>query len=173
MCINKIGTTLNKHDNFKEVNNNEMIFRINPFTSPEDIRLMYVPVLEKICKIIGYKAKVIIVKDYEDLGNRIKQKVIDIGWFSPLAYVKAHTNIGVVLLATPKVNGKVTYKGYIIAKKSSGINKIEDLRGKKFSYVDKGSASGYLYARHLIKEERLNLDNLFKEVQLRVAIIML
>lgn len=146
---------------------NEIIFGINPFTSPQNIKEIYVPILERVCKNIGYKAKIIIVKNYEDLRDRIKEKVIDIGWFSPFAYVKAHANIGVVPLVTPKVNGKVTYKGYIIAKKNSGINKIEDLRGRNFSYVDKESASGYLYARYLIKKEKLDPDNLFKEVQFK------
>ncbi len=37
----------------------------------------------------------------------------------------------------------------------SGIDDISDLRGKSFGYVDKASASGYLYADYSIKQAGL------------------
>ena len=43
----------------------EITIGINPFTSPEDIKQMYAPILERIFKSIGKKAKVMIVKDYD------------------------------------------------------------------------------------------------------------
>lgn len=143
---------------------NEIIFGINPFTTPENIKNMYVPILEKICDSIGYKAKAIIVKDYDALSKGIENDTIDIGWFSPFAYVNAHDRDKVIPLITPKINNKTSYKGYIITKKDSGIKSVEDLKNKTFGYVDVESASGYLYARHILKTKGLNPDKLFKEV---------
>lgn len=143
---------------------NEIIFGINPFTTPENIKNMYVPILERICDSIGYKAKAIIVKDYDALSRGIENDTIDIGWFSPFAYVNAHDRDKVVPLITPKINNKTSYKGYIITRKDSGIKSVEDLKNKIFGYVDVESASGYLYARHIIKTKGLNPDKLFKEV---------
>ncbi len=143
---------------------NEIIFGINPFTTPENIKNMYVPILEKICDSIGYKAKAVIVKDYDALSRGIENDTIDIGWFSPFAYVNAHDRENVIPLVTPKINNKISYKGYIITKKDSGIKSVEDLKNKTFGYVDVESASGYLYARHILKTKGLNPDKLFKEV---------
>ncbi|WP_164917256.1 phosphate/phosphite/phosphonate ABC transporter substrate-binding protein [Clostridium sp. JN-9] len=143
---------------------NEIIFGINPFTTPENIKNMYVPILEKICDSIGYKAKAVIVKDYDALSRGIENDTIDIGWFSPFAYVNAHDRDKVIPLVTPKINNKISYKGYIITKKDSGIKSVEDLKNKTFGYVDVESASGYLYARHILKTKGLNPDKLFKEV---------
>ena len=143
---------------------NEIIFGINPFTTPENIKNMYVPILEKICDSIGYKAKAVIVKDYDALSRGIENDTIDIGWFSPFAYVNAHDRDRVIPLVTPKINNKISYKGYIITKKDSGIKSVEDLKNKTFGYVDVESASGYLYARHILKTKGLNPDKLFKEV---------
>lgn len=50
----------------------EITIGINPFTSPEDIKQMYAPILERIFKSIGKKAKVMIVKDYDSLGVHTK-----------------------------------------------------------------------------------------------------
>ncbi len=64
-------------------------------------------------------------------------------------------------IATPKVNGKTTYSGYIIVRKDSGIETLPDLKNKHFGYVDVNSASGYLYARHLMKLNQIDPDKIF------------
>jgi|LGOV01.1.fsa_nt_gb phosphate/phosphite/phosphonate ABC transporter binding protein len=144
-------------------NNDEIIFGINPFTSPENIKNMYLPILNNVFNKIGYKVRTMIVKDYEALSNGMKDGVIDVAWFSPFAYVNAHDKIGIEPLVSPKVNGKVSYNGYIITRKDTYIKELNDLKGKKFAYVDEGSASGYLYARHIIKSKGMNPDKIFSK----------
>ncbi|AOR24638.1 phosphate/phosphite/phosphonate ABC transporter substrate-binding protein [Clostridium taeniosporum] len=143
---------------------NEVIIGINPFTSPADIKKMYVPILERLFKKLNLTPRIIIVKDYDALSDQIKKGIIDIGWFSPFAYVIARNKANVIPLVTPRVHGKTYYNGYIIANKNSGIKTLEDLKNKRFAYVDKNSASGYLYARHILKDNKINPDNLFSNV---------
>ncbi len=143
---------------------NEVVIGINPFTSPADIKEMYAPVLERIFKSIGMKVKVMIVKDYDSLGRHIKDGILDGGWFSPMAYTTACEIADISPVATPKVNGKDYYNGYIITRADSGINSIEDLKGKHFGYVDKGSASGYLYARYSIQQAGFDPENFLGEI---------
>ncbi|WP_243108674.1 phosphate/phosphite/phosphonate ABC transporter substrate-binding protein [Clostridium rectalis] len=143
---------------------NEVIFGINPFTSPQNIKNSYVPILERVCEKVKYKAKVIIVKDYDSLGKGIENNSIDIGWFSPFAYVESHKKYGVIPMVTPKVNGKTFYNGYIICRRNNGISTIEDLKNRHFGYVDVESASGYLYARNLLKSNGINPDKDFGKV---------
>ncbi len=142
----------------------EIIFGINPFTSPENIKKMYVPILDWVCRRAGRKARMIIVKDYDALTEGIKNNIIDVGWFSPFAYVNAHKESGAIPIATPKVNGRFSYNGYIITKRKSGISKLSDLQNKHFGYVDTKSASGYIYARHMFKTGGLDPDKLFERV---------
>ena len=59
--------------------------------------------------------------------------------------------------------GKVSYNGYIITRKDSGISSLSGLRGHSFAYVDEGSASGYLYAQHIIKSEGMNPKTVFSK----------
>lgn len=154
--LQKISVKLKRSD--------EIIIGINPFTSPENIKNMYVPILEHIFKCIGYKPRIIIVKDYDALSSSIKEDIIDLGWFSPFAYVNAHEKAGVLPIATPKVNGKAYYRGYIITRKDSNIKNLKDLKGKNFGYVDQNSASGYLYAKHMLKSNNLNPEKIFNKV---------
>jgi len=140
---------------------NEIIFGINPFTSPDNIRNMYLPILNSVCNTIGYKSRTVIVEDYDALNKGIDDGIIDVGWFSPFAYVNARKKSKVTPIATPKVNGKTTYSGYIIVRKNSGIETLSDLKNKHFGYVDVNSASGYLYARHLMKLNQIDPDKIF------------
>jgi phosphate/phosphite/phosphonate ABC transporter binding protein len=147
----------------KNKNKNEIIFGVNPFTSPENIKTMYVPILNGVFKKIGYKVRTMIVKDYDALSEGMKEGIIDVAWFSPFAYVNAHEKIGIEPLVSPRVNGKVSYNGYIITRKDSGISSLSGLRGRSFAYVDEGSASGYLYAQHIIKAEGMNPKTVFSK----------
>jgi len=134
----------------------EVVIGINPFTAPKDIKEMYAPILERIFASLGMKTRIIISKDYNSLGENIRDGVLDGAWFSPMAYTLACKVADITPVATPKVNGKDYYNGYIITRKDSGIDSIKDLRNKSFGYVDKGSASGYLNAQYSIKQEGLN-----------------
>ena len=145
-------------------NEKELIFGVNPFTSPEKIKNIYIPIINEVCKKIGYKARSIIVKDYDALSRAIKDKIIDIGWFSPFAYVNAKSQSNIKPIVTPIVNGRDFYNGYIITRKNSGIQSIKDLRFKHFGYVDINSASGYLYANHILKSKGINPDNYFEKI---------
>ena len=143
---------------------NEIAIGINPFTSPSDIKNMYQPVLARIFDSLGWKVKIIIVKDYLSLGEQIQKGTIDGGWFSPLSYITAAQMTPLVPIATPLINGKDYYNGYIITRNNSGIQTLQDLSGRTFAYVDKNSASGYLYAKHSIKEAGLNPETIFSSV---------
>lgn len=143
---------------------NEVAIGINPFTSPSDIKNMYQPVLARIFESVGLKVKIIIVKDYLALGDQIQKGTIDGGWFSPFAYITAAEMTPLIPVATPLINGKDYYNGYIITRRDSGILTLNDLPGRHFAYVDKNSASGYLYARHSIKEAGLDPESIFSQV---------
>ncbi len=142
----------------------EIIFGVNPFISPLEIRKMYVPILERVALSMNMKARTIIVKNYDALSEGVGEGAIDVGWFSPFAYVNAKNRFNVVPVVTPKVSGKASYNGYIIARKGSGIKTVKDLKGKSFGYVDENSASGYLYARDSIKQQHMDPDKIFSSV---------
>jgi phosphonate transport system substrate-binding protein len=52
---------------------------------------------------------------------------------------------------------ELTYKSAIIAHVDSKINTLEDLKGKKFAYVDASSASGYILPNLLFKDKKIDL----------------
>lgn len=82
-------------------------------------------------------------------------------------------DLGAVPVARPEKGGISGYRGCIIVRKDSGYRKIEDLKGKRFDYVEKGTMAGYIYPRSLLvypdgflagKKIRMDLDTFFGRV---------
>jgi phosphate/phosphite/phosphonate ABC transporter binding protein len=141
----------------------EIVFGFNPFTAPQVIKENYTPILEEVARKIGCVARVIIVSDYDSLGRSLLNGTIDVGWFSPFAYVSAKSKGAITALVTTVVNKNASYTGYIIARKDQGITSLEDLRNKRFAFVDQQSASGYVYPRYMLIKQGKDPDRYFSE----------
>lgn len=141
----------------------EIVFGVNPFTAPQIIREAYVPILEAAAKRIGLCARVIIVSDYDALGRAMLNGTVDVGWFSPFAYVSAKRTGAINPLVTPVVNNSASYTGLIISSKDKGLSTLDVLKGKKFAFVDKQSASGYIYPRALLLQRGKKPERFFGE----------
>lgn len=137
----------------------ELVFGINPALSPREMRRLYLPVINWLGEQMGRPVRVLIAADYGALADCLKDGVVDVGWFSPLAYVHAAEKTRLVPLVTPVVNGAADYKGYIIARRDRGIKEIVQLKGRRLGFVDPKSASGYIYPRLLMCRAGLDPDH--------------
>jgi phosphonate transport system substrate-binding protein len=78
----------------------------------------------------------------------------DIAAMNTFSYILAHQKYGVkAALKVIRRDGETTYRGQFIAKANSGINSIDDLRGKKVAFVDAASTSGYILPKALLDKK--------------------
>ncbi|MFW5961525.1 MAG: phosphate/phosphite/phosphonate ABC transporter substrate-binding protein [bacterium] len=162
--LNKIAYDLHKIS-VKNKADDMLIFGVNPFTKPEKIEELYVPIINRLCSKIGKTAKTIIVSDYEELTNYIQNDLIDIGWFSPMAYVTAKEKTNVIPMITPLIEGKASYRGYIFAREDSRYKSLRHLKDSVFAFVDPLSTSGYVYPKQMLKEVGIDVDRDLKEAR--------
>ncbi|MGQ9580704.1 MAG: phosphate/phosphite/phosphonate ABC transporter substrate-binding protein [Armatimonadota bacterium] len=119
---------------------------------------------ELLKKYTGLTFEVSVPTSYAAVVSAMGAGKVDVGWLSPLPYVIAHDKYGVkVVLRTIRDNSD-KYWSFIIARTDTGINKLEDLKGKKFAYGDPVSTSGCLYARELIRSKGYDPDKFFSHV---------
>lgn len=143
----------------------DLIFGINPALAPNTIKAMYLPVIKFVCNKTGYKPRVLIAMDYATLADCLIDGIVDIGWFSPLAYVNAREKANIIPLVTPIVNNTASYRGYIVSTKEKGIKTIQDLKGKSLAFVDPKSASGYAYPMMILRNEGIEPQKDLKELK--------
>ncbi len=84
----------------------------------------------------------------------------DIAWLAPLSYVLAHDKCDAKVVFNAIRFGKATYNGQMIVNVNSGIEKIEDVKGKKVAFTDPASTSGYLYPVALLLQHGITLDDI-------------
>ncbi len=83
---------------------------------------------------------------------------VDVGFFAPLQMtLLLNKQCGSPILGALRKDDtgqlSTTYKSQILVRTDSGINSLNDLKGKKFAFVDTLSASGYVYPTLTIKNK--------------------
>ena len=105
----------------------------------------YEPLASYVSKKIGVKIKLKVLPRYGNIINNFISGEMDGAFFGSFTYTMAHAKLGVEVLARPE-NGEgiSSYHGLIIVRKDSLIRTAEDMRGKRFAFVDKATTAGYL-----------------------------
>ncbi|MEE9171245.1 MAG: phosphate/phosphite/phosphonate ABC transporter substrate-binding protein, partial [bacterium] len=125
----------------------------------------YAPLFKVLGSELGVDFEWIGSKTYDDVIRHITTGRADIGYVGPFAYVDAQDNFGVRLICRTLSKKKVEfYHSMIITRHDSGINSLQELRGKSFSFTDPKSTSGFLFPMAKLKETGLQLKD-FSEVR--------
>ncbi|MBI5186530.1 MAG: phosphate/phosphite/phosphonate ABC transporter substrate-binding protein [Nitrospinae bacterium] len=100
-----------------------------------------------------------IPSSYITVVEALGSKRADVAVMNSFGYLLAHQKYGAEARITVIRNGHKFYKGQIIAHIDSGINKIEDIQGKRFAFTDSSSTSGYLFPMKILKEHGVEPGN--------------
>jgi phosphate/phosphite/phosphonate ABC transporter binding protein len=141
----------------------ELKFGFTPFLNEADMRAEYQPLMAYLSDAIGQKVSLYVARDYGDLRTQMENGAVDVGSFSPFAYVDAARGGKIRIIAQSIIDGSGTYRGVIVARKDSGLKTLADLKGKRFAFVDPKSASGYVYPRAMLIEKGMLPESYFKE----------
>jgi phosphate/phosphite/phosphonate ABC transporter binding protein len=141
----------------------ELRFGFTPVLSEAEMREEFEPLMVYLSDSLGRRVVLYIAKDYGDLRTKMEAGAVDIGSFSPFAYVDAERGGKIRIIAQSILDGSATYRGLIVVRKDSGLKTLADLRGKRIAFVDPKSASGYVYPRALLIEKDITPENYFKE----------
>lgn len=121
--------------------------------SDDDIRALYKPMMDWMGRRLDCKFLIIEARNYEQAIKFLADGTVDLAHVSPVPYVLAKkSNPQLELLATAlqwnreMTKKKDSYLGYILTLKiRDDINNVDDLKGRRFGFVDESSSSGYNY----------------------------
>lgn len=137
-----------------------------PFTNPTGMVQKHNKLLEYLTNKLGVKqVRLQTASDYNGILKLLVRGDIDIAWLASNISVEARNNPEVQLLVKPIRFGTDYYRGIIIARQDSGIRGLKDLKGKKFAWVEKESASGYIFPKALLLEAGTDPEKDFAEAQ--------
>lgn len=147
---------------FAESNPQKITFGFTPGGKPENLKKQALQLAKEVQKQFNIPVEIYISKDYAGLVEAMRLKKVDFAFFSSMTFVFAEKTAGAKVLLK-KVWTDPFYFSSIVTLEDSNIKKIEDLKGKRIAFVDKNSASGFLYPQVMLKKMKIK-DSDFKEV---------
>jgi phosphonate transport system substrate-binding protein len=112
---------------------------------------------------LGVPVETVVATSYTAAVEAMCAGRADIGALNPFSYVLAHEKCGVQVAAISVRFGLPYYRAQISVAADSGITRIEQLRGKRFAFVDPASTSGYLFPAAMLKKAGFDPDRFFAQ----------
>lgn len=116
------------------------------------------PFADYLSKKLDREVEVTLATDYSTIVEAMASGQVDIGIMPPAAYIQAKDMDAAEAILTSQLGeydqetglpmkGELTntFKGEILVKADSSMNKLTDLKGKKIAALSPNSASGYIY----------------------------
>jgi len=98
-----------------------------------------------LSEVTGIDVETKMLPRYGNLIDNFTFAGLDGAFFGSFTYALAHERLGVSVLARPiNLDGRSTYHGMILVRADSGIEGVEQMRGRRFVFVDKATTAGYL-----------------------------
>lgn len=117
-------------------------------------------------KTLQVRVTLIGAEPYSEIPQLVRRGEVDIAEVPPLVYVQLkEADVGTRALATPVISGGPTYLGHVYVRENSPYRSLESLRGARMAFVSKGSSSGYLFPRALMRARGLDPDTFFGHVR--------
>lgn len=117
---------------------------------------------EYLSKYADHEWHIVYIKDYPSFITQFKLKQIRAGFIGSALGYQLIKEGSALPVARGEKGGVSTYNGYLFTRKDGGLNKIEDLQGKRFAYVDPYTSAGYLFPRYLLKSKGYDQDEFFR-----------
>lgn len=126
-------------------------FALTPYLEPAQLLAEHEPMRAWLSQRLGVPVELRVAGSYDELGALLRSGEVDLGEFSPYAYVRASArDPGLAPLVSQIADGSASAAGYIVVDADSPIQALEELRGRRFAYVDPASTTGFLYAHMLL-----------------------
>lgn len=118
------------------------------------------PIAEEISQRSDIKIKIVMVKDHDELIDRMKDKEIDLGYYSPVFLVKAQYDLELIPLVMRVKYGSPYYRAGFIVRKDSKIDELVEIKGKRLALTaEEDSTSGYYIPLSMLTNDGIYFEN--------------
>ncbi|WNF36196.1 phosphate/phosphite/phosphonate ABC transporter substrate-binding protein [Bacillaceae bacterium IKA-2] len=146
-----------------EESNDAIKVAFSSVVSPEETRYKYNLLVKYLEDHLDRPITIIQKQTYKEVNELLKNGEVDLAFICSLSYVIG-TNEGYMEdVATTVIDGKDVYRSYIITHKNSGLESLDDLKGKRFAFADPYSYTGRLAALAMLNDKGYTAKQFFEE----------
>jgi phosphonate transport system substrate-binding protein len=135
-----------------------LVMAVTPSNKPTELFKAGEAFGAELGRKLGVPITVYMPTDYLGVVEALRSKTADLAFMHPAGYVFASREAKARIVAVDVWHGKTSYTSRIYVRKDSGIQVLEELRGKTIAFVDPGSTSGYVYPMVMLIKRGLVKD---------------
>lgn len=143
----------------------KLVLGFVPSVEAEKIPEKVGPIADFLSQELGIPVEHFTSQTYVGLIEAMGAGKVDIGFLNPLGYVLAKDVHDVYLLLQSVRRGATSYRSQIVVRADSGIDSLDDLKGKRFGFGDPGSTSSYLFPAAHMRLKGIDFEKDFSEVK--------
>ena len=122
------------------------------------------PIVDILQKQLGMEIQPFVAADYTGVVEALRVNKLDVAFLTPASYVLAKNEANVKVVLKSERKGIASYYAAIITRADSGIQRLEDLRGKTFAFGDALSTTGNIFPRKMFKARGIDPVRDFKQI---------
>lgn len=129
--------------------------------SPDEDARQYLPLLKYLEKETGFRFDLRFTPAHNLIADDLGKGVIQFAAIGADTYIAAHEKYGAIAVVRGlNVEGRAEYQSVIVVAPDSPLQKIEELRGKRFAFGSTTSTQGHLIPLIILTEHGISLDDL-------------
>jgi phosphonate transport system substrate-binding protein len=101
---------------------------------------------------------------YSDVRRLLEEKKVDLAFVCTGTYIMCSRENSAELLVVPEFKNNFKYQCFFIARADSAIEKIEDLRGKRFAFTDPESNTGCMVPTWAVRQYGVEPESYFGNI---------
>ncbi|MFZ6730913.1 putative selenate ABC transporter substrate-binding protein [Undibacterium sp. Ji42W] len=143
----------------------QQVLRVSaiPDEAPTELQRKFKPLGALLEKKLGMKVEFVPVTDYAASVEGLINKKLDMVWFGGFTFVQAKIRSKDQVIPLVQREEDEKFKSVFITA-DKNITKLEDLKGKTFSFGSESSTSGHLMPRSYLLAARINPDTDMKRI---------
>ncbi|MBC7858218.1 MAG: putative selenate ABC transporter substrate-binding protein [Burkholderiaceae bacterium] len=143
----------------------QAVFRVSaiPDEAPTELQRKFKPLGEYLEKKIGMKVEFTPVTDYAASVEALINRKVDMVWFGGFTFVQAKDRSKNQITPLVQRAEDEKFKSVFITT-NPAITKLDDLKGKTFSFGSESSTSGHLMPRSFLLAAKVNPDTDMKRI---------
>ncbi|HCY63777.1 MAG TPA: putative selenate ABC transporter substrate-binding protein [Oxalobacteraceae bacterium] len=143
----------------------QQVLRVSaiPDEAPTELQRKFKPLGEYLEQKTGMKVEFTPVTDYAASVEGLLNNKLDMVWFGGFTFVQANVRSKGKVIPIVQREEDEKFKSVFITTRND-INKLEDLKGKTFSFGSESSTSGHLMPRAFLLKAKINPDTDMKRI---------
>jgi phosphate/phosphite/phosphonate ABC transporter binding protein len=133
---------------------------IVPIEAPALMFKNFSPLADYLGRKMKRKIDLKVAVDFQGAVKDLERGVTQFCFMGPSTYSIAHDTFGAKVLVKALNNGRPFHKTAIITRSDSGINTLQDIRGRSFAFGDINSTSTHVVPRAMLLSEGVDLKDL-------------